>query len=246
MTTIKKQDLKINLSTVFPDSVTNEVFNPVIEYTDKQNRIMFFGDSFVEVGAEHNWTRELCKIYDRQSWNYGRGGSSLLFSINNFFRYIENDYKPTDIIVFVTTSHTRFPKVHSTVDPGISAAFMNHVIKNWPDQREDIYYYEWQPDLIAWLASVYCNQEDFRHQCIMIDNYLKHLPNKTVLLPAFGLKDWVKQGKDFCLFDVAELTEYKGPINHMTEIQNITLANQVHEYFKTDDYSKFNLKAYKL
>ena len=80
----------------------------------------------------------------------------------------------------------------------------------------------------------------------MIDNYLKHLPNKTVLLPAFGLKDWVKQGKDFCLFDIAEFTEYKGPINHMTEIQNITLANQVHEYFKTGDYSKFNLKAYKL
>ena len=245
MTTIKKRDLKIDLATVFPDSVDNKIFEPVIEYTHQEKRIMFFGDSFVEVGRELNWTRELSKIYNRQSWNYGRGGSSLLFSINNFFRYIENDYREDDYIVFVTTSHTRFPKVHPTVDPGIGAAFMNHVIKNWPDQREDIYYYEWQPDLVAWLANVYCNQEDFRHQCLMLDNYLKHLPNKTVLLPAFGLKDWVKQKTDFCLYNIAELTNYKGPINHMTEVQNMTLANQVVEYWKNNnDYSKFNLKAY--
>lgn len=245
MTTIKKRDLKIDLATVFPDSVDNNIFEPVIEYTHQENRILFFGDSFVEVGSELNWTRELCKIYNRQSWNYGRGGSSLLFSINNFFRYIENDYREDDYIVFVTTSHTRFPKVHPNVDTGISAALMNHVIKNWPDQRDDIYYYNWQPDLIAWLANVYCNQEDFRHQCLMLDNYLKHLPNKTVLIPAFGVKDWVKQKTDFNLHAIAELTNYKAPINHMTEVQNMILANQVSEYWKNNnDYSKFNLKVY--
>lgn len=243
MTTIKKDDLKIDLATVFPDSVDNKIFKPIIEYTNQEKRIIFFGDSFVNVGAELNWTRKLSKIYNRQSWNYGRGGSSLLFSINNFFRYIENDYREDDYIVFVTTSHTRFPKVHPNVDPGISAAFMNYVIKKWPTVREDIYYYDWQPDLITWLAMVYCNQEDFRHQCMMIDNYLKHLPNKTVLLPAFHIQNWTKS-KTFCLYDIAELTNYKGPINHMTEIQNMTLANQINNYWQNDDYSVFDIKEY--
>lgn len=243
MITFKETDLKLNLEKAFPDSVNNEIFEPIIEYTELEHRILFFGDSFVNVGAELNWTRKLCKIYNRQSWNYGRGGSSLLFSINNFFRYIENDYREDDYIVFVTTSHTRFPKVHSKVDPGISAALMNYVMKFWPNAREDIYYYDWQSHLVKWLAMVYCNQEDFRHQCMMIDNYLKHLPNKTVLLPAFHVQNWAKS-KTFCLYDIAELTNYKAPINHMTELQNMTLANQINNYWQNDDYSVFDIKEY--
>lgn len=241
---MKKSDFRLDVATAFPDYVTNDIFSPIIEYTDRDKRVLFFGDSFVNVGAELNWTRQICHKLNRQSLNYGRGGSSLLFSINNFFKYIETDYREDDYIVFVTTSHTRFPKVHPSIDPGISAAFMNYCMEYWPTVRDDIKYFDYHTSLVSWLANVYCNQEDFRHQCIMIDNYLKNMKNKTALIPAFHVKYWDITNK-FCLYDVSELTNYKAPINHMTVEQNMILADQTIEYFETQSFDVFDLEAYK-
>lgn len=253
---IKKEDLEINLENVFPDSVDSVIPYikdiPLVEYEDLEKRIMFFGDSFVEISNDdnyhddNNWTRELSKIFNRQHWNFGRSGSSLLFSINQFFKYIENDYREDDYIVFVTTSHTRFPRVHPNADPGVGAAMMRHVVDQWylksAEQQQP--YFQWQPDLIAWLSQVYCNQEDFRHQCLMIDSYLKQLPNKTLLIPAFGVKDWVCPNKNFTLWKVAHLTGYTSPINHMTEKHNMILATQCSLSLQ-ENKNHFNLRAYK-
>ena len=237
-------NFKIDAANAFPDKVDNNVFKPIIEFTERTGRIIFFGDSYVQPKEDLNWTRMVCNKLNRQSWNYGRGGTSLLFSINNFFRYIENDYREDDYIIFVTTSYTRFPKVHPNIDAGISAALLEFSMSN-NTSSEGKLYYENQLDLVAWLATVYCNQEDFRHQCLMLDNYLSNMRNKTIIIPAFDVQHWSKS-KNFCLYNVTMLTNYRdGTINHMTVEQNKTLSEQCIEYLNTNDYSVFDIKEYK-
>lgn len=237
------------MSDLFPLHVKSFKFNRVEEYTDRERRIIFFGDSFVEPKNNmYNWTRLLSHKLERQHINYGRSGSSLHFSTNCFFRYIENDYREDDYIVFVSTSYTRFPKVHSQTDPGIAAAMMDYLIDQQKfiklgEASEAKTYFDRYRQVVQYMSTVFCNQEDFRHQLMLITSYLNNMKNTTVYIPGFHVAYFVSE-EEFNLVNVAEKNGWKGLINHLTEKQNQTLFEQVFKYIKTNDKSVFNLEAY--
>lgn len=244
---------KINPDIIFSDSVVNECWEPTIHYNDKEKRIVFFGDSYVEFEKHFttNWTLMLSEHYDRQHINNGWSGSSFQFSLQNFFRYLENDYRPDDYIVFITTSYMRLPKVHPDVNPGISA-MLNRWIATELGSPDEMYtgaptktrqYMQANRQTMIYLAEVVCNQEDYRHQLKLIERYLDSLSNKTLLIHGFpnpGLTE-----DKFILTEVSEITNWNADINHMTLKQNKTFVQQIIKYFDTNDFSVFDIEAYK-
>lgn len=236
------------MSNIFPGHVKNLKTKHVEEYTDRERRIIFFGDSFVEPKEYYNWTRSLSDKLERQHINYGRGGSSLHFSINCFFKYIETDYREDDYIVFVSTSYTRFPKVHPHTDPGIAAAMLNYLqdqqtFFKLSEASEAKKYYDQHKETVKYMSTIFCNQEDFRHQLMLITSYLNNMKNTTVYIPGFHVAYFVSE-EEFNLVNVAEKNGWKGLINHLTEKQNETLAKQVVKYIETNDKNAFDLEAY--
>lgn len=236
------------MNDLFPLRVENFKTKLIEDYTDRERRIFFFGDSFVEPKNHYNWTRLLSNKLERQHINYGRSGSSLHFSTNNFFKYIETDYREDDYIVFVSTSYTRFPKVHPHTDPGIAAALMDYLIDQQKfiklgEASEAKRYFDRCSQVVQYMSTIFCNQEDFRHQLMLITSYLNNMKNTTVYIPAFHIAGFVSE-EEFNLVNVSEKNGWKGPINHMTEKQNQTLAEQVFKYIETRDKNVFDLEAY--
>ena len=206
---------------------------------------------------QDNWTKMLSKYFNRQHINYAQAGSSLLYSTNCFFRYIETDYRQEDYIVFVTTSHFRAPKLHSNLSPRHCFTLKEFVDSELDHGRafikfdrmfaEPFKYWSQQPQVVTYLAHVLCNQEDFRHQILLIESYLKNLINKTLLLNAFDVDEYKRSETHFILSSVAGLEHlnWVGSINHMETRENMILAEQCKDYFNTNDYSVFNLAPYR-
>ena len=244
---------------LFPDKVENNFFKRLEEHSNRKQRVVFFGDSFVEsYHDDKNWTRIVSDSFDppRQHINYGIGGSSLLFSINNFFNYIENDYNENDYIIFITTSYYRLPKVHSNVDPRFSSMLLNWIeyqFFNKPGNytQDRLYtptneYYSSYAQVVNYASTVLCNAEDHRHQLKLMQNYLKHLPNKTLFLNAFPIPKFEAEDEfEFTLMDIAVLTDFKEIVNHMSQEHNEILAKQVMRYFDSNNIFVFNVNEYK-
>jgi hypothetical protein len=244
---------------LFPDKVENTFFKRLEEHTNREHRVVFFGDSFVEsYDDDRNWTRIVSDSFElpRQHINYGAGGSSLLFSINNFFNYIENDYNEEDYIVFITTSHYRLPKVHSNVNPRFSSMLLDWVENRFLNKSEKYTqdrmfvatneYYSSHIQVVNYAATVLCNAEDHRHQLKLMQNYLNNLPNKTLFLNAFPTPKFeIEDEFEFTLLEVAGITNFKEIINHMSQEHNEILAKQVLRYFDNNDIFVFDMVEYK-
>ena len=74
---------------------------------------------FKENEIEHNnksWYGVLHHRTQKQIWNHGNGGTSLQYSKQQLFSYLNSKYyKEDDYIIFVTTSYTRVPSFPSVI-----------------------------------------------------------------------------------------------------------------------------------
>ena len=107
----------------------------------KNGRLVIFGDSFFQysTGTDHkipnqglSWTGLLAKNLNKSILSYANAGTSLNYSVQMLFYYMETEYDENDTIIFGVTSNTRVPNLlddshlgwHSTawklVDPDSS------------------------------------------------------------------------------------------------------------------------------
>lgn len=200
---------------------------------DLNEKIVIFGDSFAssdgdfnfkENEIEHNnksWYGVLHHRTQKQIWNHGNGGTSLQYSKQQLFSYLNSKYyKEDDYIIFVTTSYTRVP-VFPIGDPKYKPNFQAQILTFLTDDKEamtkqkegaladgnmDSYHlFRRYKKELEWISST-LSKEDFMNELRMLQVFLNSLPNKTLLLPAFNYPeiDRFLDIKEFCLVDVSE------------------------------------------
>lgn len=254
---------------------------------DTKEKIVIFGDSYAHshggIGAfpdkkaeddynNKSWYGWLHHRTQKQIWNYGYGGTSLLYSKQNFFNYLDSDdYNKKDSIVFITTSYTRLPMFPNElqVDPKyqtdvFSYLYHNfktekhkHKLKNQPSYK----LYDSIKKELKWYSYT-MTREDFINELRMLQVFLNSLPNKTLLLPAFKYPNADKflDIKDFGLSDVSENEKIHEKLfkttahprtmgvdpryQHMSETNNKRLSVKIENYFKNKDPSIFSLRGF--
>ena len=120
-----------------------DIFPKKLDYSDRdikfyyegrtKGRLVVFGDSFSETSTRKDpnetcWVFVLAKMLGFSILNYSRGGSSLQYSKQMLFEYMETEYDKNDYIVFISTSYTRIPSVPANVDSGWAAALNNYML----------------------------------------------------------------------------------------------------------------------
>jgi len=206
------------------------VFTWMNDY-DSDEKIVVFGDSFAHSGgmfknkqAENrfnnkSWYGHLHHRTQKQIWNYGDGGTSLQYSKQNLFSYLNSeDYNEDDCIVFVTTSYTRvpvFPIGDDRYKPSMQAQLLTFLTDNngtlakrgalGDGDMKSYDLFKQYKKQIEWLSYT-LSKEDFINELRMLQVFLNSLPNKTLLLPAFNYPevDRFLDIKKFCLLDVSE------------------------------------------
>ena len=257
---------------------------------DTKEKIVIFGDSYAysHGGAGAFPTKEIEDDYNNKSWygcihhhtkkeiwNWGYGGTSLLYSKQNLFNYIDSDnYNENDDIIFISTSYSRLPmfpnelKVEPSfqaqifsymgLNPPVSPSYHKHLLKTDPAYK----LYHSNKKELEWYSYT-LTKEDFINELRVLQVFLNSLPNKTLLLPAFNYPEADKflDIKKFCLCDVSInekihetlYTNKKHPLRmgidprmqHMSERNNKTLSRKIENYFKNGDVNVFSMKGFK-
>ena len=114
---------------MFPEYVNkaNRRFSLMNDY-DTDEKIVIFGDSYAHSGGEFlnpvrekqyfdkSWFGHLHHKTKKQIWNWGCGGTSLLYSKQNLFNYIDSDnYNENDDINFTSLNSNRFTLFRSSI-----------------------------------------------------------------------------------------------------------------------------------
>ena len=264
---------------IFPRYVNKKdrIFTWLNDY-DSEEKIAIFGDSYAysenkpfkdkSVQNHFNnksWFGHLHHKTKKQIWNWGCGGTSLLYSKQNLFGYLNSeDYDKDDYIIFIATSHYRVPTFpnDSKYKAHWQASILGFFEKRISEKEESYKIFIENKKVIEWLAYTLFT-EDFINELRMLQVFLNSLPNKTLLLPGFNYNDANKflDVKEFCLCDVStKEKKYKTPFTnitnkeypyqmsfdnrkqHMSDTNNEILANMIDNYFK--GISSFNLEDF--
>ena len=254
---------------------------------DTKEKIVIFGDSyayshgypraFPNKETEDNfnnrsWYGHLHHRTKKEIWNWGYGGTSLLYSKQNLFNYLDGEYyDENDDIIFVSTSYTRLPMFPNElkIEPNYQAQVVTHMMNGASpshhkhllktDKSYNLYYsnkkaFEWY--------SYTLTKEDFINELRMLQVFLNSLPNKTLLLPAFNYPEADKflDIKKFCLCEVSENEEIHETLffnkehprtmgidprsQHMSEKNNKTLSMKIENYFRNKDINVFSMEGF--
>lgn len=261
---------------MFPRYVNKKdrIFTWLNDY-DSEEKIVIFGDSyaysenksFKDKNFENHfnnksWFGHLHHKTKKQIWNYGCGGTSLLYSKQQLFAYLNSEYyDENDYIIFITTSYTRIPSFPNdvTYKPNYQASILGFLDNSAPKTHESYDVFNKNKKVFEWLSYT-LSKEDFINELRLLQAFLDSLPNKTLLLPAFNYPEADKflDIKKFCLCDVSEneaihdtllLTKEHPRImgvdprkQHMSDTNNGILANMIDNYFK--GISSFNLEDF--
>jgi len=238
------------------EEVMLEMFPRYINYTkpkrlftwmkdyDSDEKIAIFGDSFAHSGgtfknkqAENHfnnksWYGVLHHRTQKQIWNYGDGGTSLQYSKQNLFSYLNSeDYNEDDCIVFITTSYNRvpiFPIGDDRYEPHMQAQLLTFLTDNkvtWAKRgalgdgdTKSYDLFKRHKKEFEWLSYT-LSKEDYINELRMLQVFLNSLPNKTLLIPAFNYPEADKflDIKNFCLMDVSE----REPINESLYLNDV-------------------------
>ena len=205
---------------------------------DSNEKIVIFGDSFASSDGDfevkeneiefnnNSWYGVLHHRTQKQIWNYGHGGTSLQYSKQQLFNYLNReDYNENDCIVFITSSYNRVP-IFPIGDPKYKPNFQAQILSFLTDGKEvmskqrkgiladgnmeSYHLFRKHKKEIEWLSAT-LSKEDFVNELRMLQVFLNSLPNKTLLIPAFNYPeaDRFLDIKEFCLLDVSE----REPIN---------------------------------
>lgn len=245
---------------------------------DSNEKIVIFGDSFAssdgdfdfkENEIEHNnksWYGVLHHRTQKQIWNYGNGGTSLQYSKQQLFSYLNSEYyNEDDYIIFITTSFTRvptFPIGDDRYKPRWQSQLLSFVTDGLDDRDTDSYnLFKRHKKELEWLSYT-LSKEDFVNELRMLQVFLNSLPNKTLLIPAFKYHEADKflNIKKFCLHEVSE----REPINeslylndvhprilgndprkqHLSDRNNEILAVKIDNYFKNGNIKTFSMEGF--
>lgn len=253
-------------------SWSNNVFPIKLDYSDRdikkyytersQGRLVVFGDSFAETSTRKDlnetcWVFVLAKMLNYSILNYARGGTSLNYSIQMFFEYMETEYMSNDYIVFVTTSYSRLPALPKGVDYGYMSSLANYYndeFKFKRDFKDRQKFYTNNLQAMNYMAENICTLQDFKNQIMLLYSYLNTMKNKTVMIPAFEHRLSISKlvnKEDFSLDKVSEgenidrsSTMVDDRVCHMNTENNKVLANVIYRFFETGNHKLFNLKRF--
>ena len=218
-----------------------------IQRTDnnkKDRRLVVFGDSFFQhsKGSIHNsyipnqglsWTGLLADNLNMSLLNYANAGTSLNYSVQMLFHYMETEYDENDIIIFGVTNGSRVPNLlddtfqgwHSTVwkfiDPDfVWASITKEQHKYFKKDKEF-----WQTYLTRGMYA-----DDAKNQFRLVENYLNTMKNDVLVLHSFS--DFVAVD-EFNLMQLVRRENFKyfEKLNHMSDTNKELLVRQTKKYF---------------
>lgn len=233
------------------------MFEP-IDFTDrlqyvndlpsKNGRIIVFGDSFAEYHL-NGWVNLLAKKMNIKLLSYACSGSSLNYSVQNFFNYFNTDYDKNDFIIFLFTGWGRVPFSLKGYSGRFQVGLLNFK-NNIDDHREDakdVYDY-YAKNKTFWNQCIENNIysiDDYDNMKELMIGYLNGLPNKIFYFPSFMP---FKNVNDMCMFDICVLENRQNfnCENHISFENRDIFANLVYDYFTGDKkMSDFNIKMFK-
>lgn len=229
---------------VFQSYIELEDRHCVATHLNRPNRLVVFGDSFSQTYLEgemstwnHGWTYHLASMLNASILNWSLSGTSLYYSIQNFFYYLKHFRQDYDIIIFVTTSYGRLPVTPDSISPRAHAMFKNYITGDTAHIKEEIKeHFDKMNDTYMFIAEHMCVREDFINQIKMLEAYMNTLQNDTVLINGFN-----EYGKR-CLFNLSAEEEVdphhmmKDPrCNHLNEENNKKLAKSIHFHLQGND-----------
>ena len=223
--------------------VKNTVVSP-------KGRLIVFGDSYAHInsGSVQNWSTWVARHLEYDLISYALAGTSLRYSIQNFFNYYDTDYREDDYIIFLTTSPLRAPFSLYGSDPQWQHAlyeFIRDAKKNEYMNKQSYLYFNSLKNKRFWdvyVESGIHTMSDWKYDKTLIESFIKNLKNKTLILPSFPILD-----EDFALFRVSneiENRKYFEETNHMSSENLKTLSELVLHYFKNLDYNIFTIEKF--
>jgi hypothetical protein len=225
-------------------------------------RYVIFGDSFADNNFPNNeyLEKRWSNLLDHPSKSYALLGSSIWYSIDEFFNYLKSDeYNKTDRIVFLYTHWSRairytdnkFAKDHWRITtPSV----------NKPKTEFEKYQYK-NKDVFKYIINNVITNDMVTNIVSMLESYLNNITNDTLLLPCYTLdEDELLGSTRTSYFSLAEVSrrEFKNEkemnktfknttdlrANHLTFENHKILANHIIEYFKTFDNSIFKIENF--
>lgn len=248
---------------LFPKKIDYSIRDIKSYYTNRNNgRLVVFGDSFAETSTRKDpdetcWVFILAEMMGCSILNYARGGSSLQYSKQMLFEYMETEYNEDDYIIFISTSYTRVPTMPEQMDPGWAASINNYFLGDLRNIDKNIQhrFYSSNHNAMEYIATNITTIQDFNNDLCLIDIYLKSLKNRCCLIPAFNhgnsLPDIDVENFDLFTASIAEdsyddETSIKDTrICHFSTENNKILAGMFYKYFETNSYEYFKMRKFK-
>ena len=214
----------------------------------KDRRLVVFGDSFFETNEiphlEISWTIRLADSLDRSLLNYALHGTSLNYSVQMLFHYLDTEYDENDIILFGVTSPTRVANLLDDDNRGLHSTALV-----WLDSSNDItkeQYKYFQKDNKFWktllIRGMYI--DDIRNQLRLVEEYLNCMKNNTLVLHSF---DHLLDSDEFCLIKIVRLENNNNfdNLNHLSDNNKKILARLAYKHL-TDRKNKelFDIENY--
>jgi hypothetical protein len=208
----------------------------------KGRRLVVFGDSFFQhsTGKIHNipnqglsWTGLLADHLNMSLLNYANSGTSLNYSVQMLFHYMETEYDENDTIIFGVTNGARATNLlddesqgwHSTawkfIDPDFELSSITKEQSKYFKKDKEF----WQTYLTRCMYA-----DDVKNQFSLVQTYLNTMKNDVLVLHSFSdLFD----GDEFNLMQIVrrENLKYFEKLNHMSDTNKKLLARQAMKYF---------------
>ena len=240
----------------FEENIDNKInydrrwrYDKKSETHPNSGRLVVFGDSFFEdIPGKVCWPSLLSERLNFDIVNYAVAGTSINYSVQQFFHYYRTEYNPKDYIIFGTTYQARAP---FTLNDGI-VCWQNYILSylsqpGAPMQNQvtaDEYYSREDSFWNVWFDQVF-KFDDVDNQIELIYSFINNLANKNLFLPGFDtLRTDQNLLKDkFSLHMITRIENYanKDEINHMSIEKKYKLAEQCYAYFEKLDYSVFDI-----
>ena len=203
----------------------------------KKYRLVVFGDSFFETSKspdfELSWTISLADSLDRSLLNYALHGTSLNYSVQMLFHYLDTEYDKNDIILFGVTSLTRVANLLDDDNQGLHSAAWAWMDPNngYADITKEQYKY-FQKDNKFWktllIRGMYI--DDARNQLRLVEEYLNCMKNNTLVLHSFN--HFLDNDDDFNLMKIVRIEKLKNfhNLNHLSDNNKKMLARLAYKH----------------
>lgn len=161
--------------------------------------LVLFGDSFASVvpdGDYQTWFEMLADKLGVAYKSYAIRGSSFEYSTLKFYEYLQSDWSPDDIIIFVLTSANRSPVVSSDFDPSWAALTTGKVFYDTLSARDkklidalsesNEHYTQYKQYYRDWV--ILQNDDLVLAQRFMLLKCLHSLSNKTISISGWEIE----------------------------------------------------------